>query len=151
MIFELHPPRAAGPLRIGATGHDTVEILKRLSTPQVLCRTPGSRPAWAVHRLSGLTLHRRLPLVVVASHVPEQRPALTGAWVVDERQQRGQQVMRRDCHQVSRTIPGQQLISRCLIRSEMRGTYIKHSSEINCTLRQSGWSRGPPAGGSDAV
>jgi hypothetical protein len=27
MIFELHPPRAAGPLRIGATGHDTVEIL----------------------------------------------------------------------------------------------------------------------------
>jgi hypothetical protein len=54
MIFELHPPQAAGPLRIGATGHDTVEILKQLGTPQVLCRTPGSRPAWAVHRPSGL-------------------------------------------------------------------------------------------------
>ena len=54
MIFELHPPRAAGPLRIGAAGHDTVEIIKQLGTPQVLCRTPGSRPAWAVHRPSGL-------------------------------------------------------------------------------------------------
>lgn len=46
MIFELHPPQAAGPLRIGATGHDTVEILKQLGVPQVLCRTPRRRPAW---------------------------------------------------------------------------------------------------------
>ena len=54
MIFELHPPQAAGPLRIGAAGHDTVEILTRLGPPQVFFRTPESRPAWGVHRPSGL-------------------------------------------------------------------------------------------------
>jgi hypothetical protein len=54
MIFELHPPQAAGPLSIGATGHDTVLTLKQLGTPQVLCRTAGSRPAWGAHRPSGL-------------------------------------------------------------------------------------------------
>jgi hypothetical protein len=54
MIFELHPPQAAGPLRIGAAGHDTVEILTQLGPPQVFCRTPESRPAWGVHRPSGL-------------------------------------------------------------------------------------------------
>ena len=55
MIFELHPPEAAGPFRIGATGYDTVEILKRLGTPQFLCRrTEGSPPAWGVDRPSGL-------------------------------------------------------------------------------------------------
>ena len=54
MIFELHPPQAAGPLRIGATGHDTVEILKQLGTPLVLCRTHGRRPGWGVERPSGL-------------------------------------------------------------------------------------------------
>ena len=54
MNFDLHPPQAAGPLRIGTAGHDTVEILKQLGTPQVLCRTAGSPPAWGVHRPSGL-------------------------------------------------------------------------------------------------
>jgi hypothetical protein len=54
MIFELHPPQAAGSLRIGETGHDTVEILTQLGVPQVLCKTPGSQPAWAVFRPSGL-------------------------------------------------------------------------------------------------
>lgn len=54
MIFELHPPRSTGPLRIGATGHDTVEILKQLGTPLVLCRTRGRRPGWGVDRPSGL-------------------------------------------------------------------------------------------------
>jgi hypothetical protein len=54
MIFELHPPQAAGPLRIGTTGHDIVEILKQLGAPQLLCRTQQSQPAWAVHRPSGL-------------------------------------------------------------------------------------------------
>jgi hypothetical protein len=54
MNFDLHPSRAAGPLRIGATGHDTVEILKQLGTPLVLCRAAGSPPAWGVHRPSGL-------------------------------------------------------------------------------------------------
>lgn len=54
MIFDLHPPQAAGPLRIGATGDDTVEILKQFGAPQVLCKTPGSQPAWAVFRPSGL-------------------------------------------------------------------------------------------------
>jgi hypothetical protein len=54
MNFELYPPRAAGPLRIGATRHDTVEVLQQLGDPQVFCRTPESRPAWGVHRPSGL-------------------------------------------------------------------------------------------------
>lgn len=54
MIFELHPPQAAGPLRIGATVHDTAEILRQLGTPLVLCRTRGRRPGWGVHRSSGL-------------------------------------------------------------------------------------------------
>jgi hypothetical protein len=54
VIFELRPPRGAGPLRVGAAGHDTVEILKQLGVPQVLCRTSGSGPAWGVHRQSGL-------------------------------------------------------------------------------------------------
>jgi hypothetical protein len=42
------------PLRIGAAGHDTVEILKQLGAPQLFCRTPGSWPAWGVHHPSGL-------------------------------------------------------------------------------------------------
>jgi hypothetical protein len=54
MIVTLRPPNAAGPLFIGATGQDTVDILRQLGDPQVLCRTPGSRPAWAVDRPSGL-------------------------------------------------------------------------------------------------
>jgi hypothetical protein len=54
MIFDLHPPEAAGPLRIGATGSHTMEVLKHLGDPLVLCRIPGSRPAWGVHRPSGL-------------------------------------------------------------------------------------------------
>jgi hypothetical protein len=53
MNFELRPPQAAGPLRIGATGRDTVEILRQLGTPLVLCRTHGRRPGWGVHRPSG--------------------------------------------------------------------------------------------------
>ena len=31
-----------------------MEILKQFGTPQILCRTEGSRPAWGVHRPSGL-------------------------------------------------------------------------------------------------
>jgi hypothetical protein len=54
VIIVLRPPDAAGPLRIGATGQDTVDTLRQLGDPQVLCRTPDSRPAWAVHRPSGL-------------------------------------------------------------------------------------------------
>jgi hypothetical protein len=54
MIFELRPPVAAGPLLIGATGHDTVEALKQIGSPQIFCTTPGSRPAWGVQRPSGL-------------------------------------------------------------------------------------------------
>jgi hypothetical protein len=55
MIFELDPPRAAGPLRIGAAGHDIFETLKQLGVPLLLCRrTPGSGPAWGVRRSSGL-------------------------------------------------------------------------------------------------
>jgi len=54
MNLELHRPQAAGPLRIGATGHDTVEARKQFGGPRVLCRTPGSRPAWAVHCASGM-------------------------------------------------------------------------------------------------
>ena len=54
VIFELHPPQAAGPLYIGAAERDTMEILKRLGVPQVLCRSAESPPAWGVFRPSGL-------------------------------------------------------------------------------------------------
>jgi hypothetical protein len=54
VIFELHPPEAAGPLLIGATGNHTVEVLGQLGAPHVLCKTGGGRPGWAVHRPSGL-------------------------------------------------------------------------------------------------
>lgn len=62
MIFELHPPQAAGPLRIGATVHDTTELLKQFGTPVILCGINGRRPGWGVHRPSGLfisTFYRR--------------------------------------------------------------------------------------------
>jgi hypothetical protein len=54
MIFELHPPEEAGPLLIGATGSHAFEVLRELGDPRILCRTPGSRPTWAVKRQSGL-------------------------------------------------------------------------------------------------
>jgi len=54
MIFELRPPETAGPLHIGAAAADTVEILKSLGTPLVLCRPHGSPPGWGVQRSSGL-------------------------------------------------------------------------------------------------
>jgi hypothetical protein len=54
MIVELQPPQGAGPLCIGATGHDTVEILKQLGGPVILCQTRGRPPGWGVHRPSGL-------------------------------------------------------------------------------------------------
>jgi hypothetical protein len=54
MIFELRPPEAAGPLLICATGSHTMAVLNQLGDPHVPCRTPGSRPAWGVHRQSGL-------------------------------------------------------------------------------------------------
>jgi hypothetical protein len=54
VIFELRPPRGAGPLLVGTPGQGIVEVLKQLGVPQVLCRTSGSRPAWGVHRPSGL-------------------------------------------------------------------------------------------------
>lgn len=54
MILALRPPDAAGPLRIGATGQDAVDALRQLGDPQMLCRSPDSRPGWGVHRASGL-------------------------------------------------------------------------------------------------
>jgi hypothetical protein len=54
MIITLRPPDAAGPLRIGATGQDTVGTLRQLGVPLVLCRAAGSRPGWGIHRPSGL-------------------------------------------------------------------------------------------------
>ena len=54
MIFELCPPEIAGPLHMGAPIADTVEILKGLGTPLVLCRPRGSPPGLGVRRSSGL-------------------------------------------------------------------------------------------------
>ena len=54
MNIVLRPPEAAGPLLVGALGQDTVDTLRQLGHPQVLCRTPSSRPGWAVQRPSGL-------------------------------------------------------------------------------------------------
>src|SRR4051794_10463032 len=55
MIIALRPPDAAGPLRIGATGQHTVDTLRQLDVPLVLCRATGSHPpGWGVHRPSGL-------------------------------------------------------------------------------------------------
>jgi hypothetical protein len=54
MIIVLRPPGAAGALRVGASVRDTVDILRQLGDPQAFHKTPDSRPAWAVHRPSGL-------------------------------------------------------------------------------------------------
>lgn len=54
MIIELRPPDAAGPLRLGVTGQTTVDILRQLGVPLVLCKATGGRPGWGVHRPSGL-------------------------------------------------------------------------------------------------
>ena len=54
MIITLCPPKAAGPLRISATGQQAVDTLRTLGDPRVLCRLPGSRSGWAVDRPSGL-------------------------------------------------------------------------------------------------
>jgi hypothetical protein len=54
MIIVLRPPEAAGPLFIGTTGQEAEDILRQLGAPLVLCRTPGSQPAWGVERPSGL-------------------------------------------------------------------------------------------------
>jgi hypothetical protein len=56
VIFELRPPVGAGAPLTGTTGHDVVEVLRQLGVPLSLCRTRGSRPAWAVHRPSGLMI-----------------------------------------------------------------------------------------------
>jgi len=42
MIFEFHPPEAAGPLLIGATGNHTVEALRQL------CVAAGSWIGWVL-------------------------------------------------------------------------------------------------------
>lgn len=39
------PAEGAGPLAMGATGQDTVDTLRQLGDPQILCRTPASHPA----------------------------------------------------------------------------------------------------------
>jgi hypothetical protein len=54
MIIVLRPPDTVGPLRIGATGQDTVNTLREIGVPLVLCRVGGSRPGWGVDRPSGL-------------------------------------------------------------------------------------------------
>jgi hypothetical protein len=54
MIIILRPPDVAGPLRIGATGQDTVDTLRQLGDPLVLCGIAGRRPGWGVDRPSGL-------------------------------------------------------------------------------------------------
>jgi hypothetical protein len=54
MIIILRPPDVAGPLRIGATGQDTVDTLRQLGDPLVLCGVAGRRPGWGVDRPSGL-------------------------------------------------------------------------------------------------
>jgi hypothetical protein len=44
IIFELHPPAAAGPLQIGAAGIETFEVLEQLGVPLLLCGIGGSTP-----------------------------------------------------------------------------------------------------------
>ena len=70
MIFELHPPEAAGPLLIGATGHDTVDVLRQPGDPQVLCKTPGSRSAPGPAAARGFSRATPGPL----TGLPERRP-----------------------------------------------------------------------------
>jgi hypothetical protein len=64
VIIVLRPPDAAGPLRIGAAGQDTVDTLRQLGDPQVLCRTPGP---------GSLS-------VVVARHHDRRALAVLGTW-----------------------------------------------------------------------
>jgi hypothetical protein len=54
VIIILRPPHVAGPLRIGATGQDTWDTLRRFGDPLVLCGVAGRRPGCGVDRPSGL-------------------------------------------------------------------------------------------------
>jgi hypothetical protein len=54
VIIILRPPDVAGPLRTGATGHDTVNTLRQLGEPVILCGTAGRPAGWGVDRPSGL-------------------------------------------------------------------------------------------------
>jgi hypothetical protein len=54
VVIQLRPPDVAGPLRVGATGEETLEALRRLGDPVVLCGFRGGRPGWGVDRPSGL-------------------------------------------------------------------------------------------------
>jgi hypothetical protein len=54
VIIILRPPDVAGPLRIGATGHDTVDTLRQLGEPVILCGIAGRPSGWGVDRPSGL-------------------------------------------------------------------------------------------------
>ncbi|MEU5262122.1 hypothetical protein [Amycolatopsis sp. NPDC021455] len=56
LVIRLRPPGAAGPLRIGATGEETLETLRRLGEPVVLCGFRGGRPGWGVERPSGMSI-----------------------------------------------------------------------------------------------
>jgi hypothetical protein len=56
VIIELRPSQGAGELWLGASGPDTVEVLKRLGNPEVLCRVPQDRPGWGILRRSGLSI-----------------------------------------------------------------------------------------------
>jgi hypothetical protein len=54
MIIHLHPPKAAGPLFIGAAGQQALDILRQLGQPLVLCGIGGQKPGWGIERQSGL-------------------------------------------------------------------------------------------------
>jgi hypothetical protein len=84
VIFELHPPTAAGPLRIGATGHDTVETLRRLGDPRIFCRSAASRPAWGVHRPSGLFIFAYFDAGDRVEAIELGRPQCAGDTVIYE-------------------------------------------------------------------
>ncbi|OXM65959.1 hypothetical protein [Amycolatopsis vastitatis] len=56
VVIRLRPPDVAGPLRIGATGEETLEALRRLGDPVFLCGFRGGRPGWGVDRPSGLSI-----------------------------------------------------------------------------------------------
>lgn len=60
IVVDLHPPDAAGPLRIGADRTEMVTALREFGEPRLVTRTLGHRPAWAVQRPSGLLVRAHL-------------------------------------------------------------------------------------------
>jgi hypothetical protein len=77
LVIDLRPPHVAGPLRIGMDRSEMVTALGELGEPRLVTRSLGRRPAWAVHRQSGLVIRGHLDRFGVLNAIEFGRPAST--------------------------------------------------------------------------